>query len=29
MRRNLQRYYAYTVLSNLTFTWTTWFESTV
>jgi len=25
MRRNLQRYYAYTVLSNLTFTWTTWF----
>ncbi|MEW8979332.1 MAG: MFS transporter [Symbiobacterium sp.] len=25
MRRNLQRYYAYTVLSSLTFTWTTWF----
>ncbi|WP_374711368.1 MFS transporter [Symbiobacterium terraclitae] len=25
MRRNLQRYYVYTVLSGLTFTWTTWF----
>ncbi len=25
MRRNLHRYYVYTVLSSLAFTWTTWF----
>ncbi len=25
MRTDLQRYYVYTVLSSLTFTWTTWF----